>query len=323
MKIRNILLTSLLAITSAFTTKALVKENTSIVRSSSDTYYTNVDTSSGSNLIDSLESIISKGTKDVGYDGLWSAYKKTDVKPNSNTIWDMYSNENYDADRDHGGNYSKEGDMFNREHSIPQSWFNKKSPMRSDLFHVYPTDGYVNNKRSNYPFGEVSNATYTSKNGSKVGHSSFDGYSGTVFEPIDEYKGDFARTYFYMATRYKSQVGTWGSGANVVFKGTYPYLTDYALNLFTKWSHEDPVSEKETNRNDAVYGIQHNRNPYIDHPEYVDIVFPNKYADTPVTPSDEYKIILDANGGTFASSVVTNYTVKMENLKQLHYQLKI
>lgn len=218
--------------------------------------------------------------------------------------------ENYDADRDHGGNYSKEGDMFNREHSIPQSWFNKKSPMRSDLFHVYPTDGYVNNKRSNYPFGEVSNATYTSKNGSKVGHSSFDGYSGIVFEPIDEYKGDFARTYFYMATRYKSQVGTWGSGANVVFKGTYPYLTDYALNLFTKWSHEDPVSEKETNRNDAVYGIQHNRNPYIDHPEYVDIVFPNKYADTPVTPSDEYKIILDANGGTFASSVVTSYTVK-------------
>lgn len=76
---------------------------------------------------------------------------KTDIKPNSNIIWDMYSNENYDADRDHGGNYSKEGDMFNREHSIPQSWFNKKSPMRSDLFHVYPTDGYVNNKRSNYP----------------------------------------------------------------------------------------------------------------------------------------------------------------------------
>lgn len=93
-------------------------------------------------------------------------------------------------------------------------------------------------------------------------------------------------------------------------KEGYPYLTDYALNLFTKWSHEDPVSEKETNRNDAVYGIQHNRNPYIDHPEYVDIVFPNKYADTPVTPSDEYKIILDANGGTFASSVVTSYTVK-------------
>ena len=92
MKIRNILLTSLLAITSAFTTKALVKENTSIVRSSNDTYYTNVDTSSGSNLIDSLESIISKGTKDVGYDGLWSAYKKTDIKPNSNIIWDMYSN---------------------------------------------------------------------------------------------------------------------------------------------------------------------------------------------------------------------------------------
>ena len=318
MKIKNILLTSLLALTSVVITKNAASEGkTSIIRNANDTYYTNVDTSSGSNLIDSLEDIISRGTNDVGYNGLWEAYKKTDVRPGTNIIWDMYSNENYDADNDHNGNYSKEGDMFNREHSIPQSWFSEKSPMKADLFHVYPTDGYVNNRRSNYPFGEVSNPTYTSKNGSKVGHSSFTGYSGTVFEPIDEYKGDFARTYFYMATRYKSQVGSWGSGANVVFKGSYPYLTDYALNLFTKWSHEDPVSEKEINRNEAVYGIQHNRNPYIDHPEYIDLVFPNEYTDAPVTPADEYKIILDANGGTFASSVTTSYNVKNGEMKTI------
>ena len=312
MKIKNILLTSILVLSSAIVTKIGVKEEKiNIIHNANEAYYAAADTSTGAKLMESLETILNAGARDIGYGGLWEAYKKTDVRPGTNTIWDMYSNCKFDADRDHGGSYSKEGDMFNREHSIPQSWFNEASPMKADLFHVYPTDGYVNNRRSSYPFGEVSNPTYTSGNGSKVGHSSFEGYSGTVFEPIDEYKGDFARTYFYMATRYRSKVGGWTKGeAQKVFKGSYPYLTDYAVNLFSKWAHEDPVSEKEINRNDAVYGIQKNRNPYIDHPEYIDIAFPSKYSGTTPTPSDEYKIILDAAGGTFASNIVTLYTVK-------------
>lgn len=243
-----------------------------------DSYYASVTATTGEALQKQLTSVISANTIDLGYDGLFDAYVTTDCKPGTNIIWDMYSNCEFNVYNDHSGNYSKEGDVYNREHSIPQSWFNERSPMKSDLFHVYPTDGYVNNRRSSYPFGEVGSATYTSKNGSKVGSSSFSGYSGTVFEPIDEYKGDFARTYFYMATRYANQVGSWTAGnATAVFKGSYPYLTDYAVNLFTKWAIEDPVSEKEINRNNAVYKLQNNRNPYIDHPEYVEVVFPSTY----------------------------------------------
>ncbi len=242
-----------------------------------DDYYASITATSGENLQEQLTSLIYEHN-DIGYNGLWNAYKKTDIKPGTtNTIWDMYSNCNFDADKNRAGNYKKEGDAFNREHSVPQSWFSEASPMKADLFHVYPTDGYVNNRRSNFPFGEVSNPTYTSGNGSKLGKSSFEGYSGTVFEPIDEYKGDFARTYFYMSTCYANKVGGWGSGANVVFTGSFPHLTKYAVDLFAKWNAMDPVSEKEINRNNAVFKIQKNRNPFIDHPEYVAAIYDSKY----------------------------------------------
>ena len=236
-------------------------------------YYNSIsDSMTGSTLQDNLKKLITNGHKSRGYDALWDAYKTTDVRPGTNNIvWDMYSNCSYNVSRDHGGSYSGEGDMFNREHSIPQSWFNKSNPMVCDVHHIYPTDGYVNNRRSNYPYGEVGKATYTSKNGSKLGSSSFSGYSGTVFEPIDEYKGDFARTYFYFATRYQG-VATSGAGQNV-FRNSYPYLTTYAINLFTKWSQMDPVSQKEIDRNNACYAFQGNRNPFIDKPSYIAKIF--------------------------------------------------
>lgn len=112
------------------------------------------------------------------------------------------------------GQYSTLGDCYNREHSFPKSWFNDDSPMVSDAFHIYPTDGKVNSQRNNYPYGECANGTTLSPNGKvkalgKLGTSTFPGYSGTVFEPDDEYKGDFARSYFYMAldTTILSPVG--------------------------------------------------------------------------------------------------------------------
>lgn len=236
-----------------------------------DEYYSSVSTSSRQQLMDDLEDRLNDGAVDLTYDGLWSAYPTTDVKPGTNILWDMYSNESYTTnDPRINKNYKKEGDSVNREHSIPKSWFNEKFPMKSDLFHVYPTDGYVNNRRSNYPHGEVGTPTYTSKNGSKLGPSKTSGISGTVFEPIDEYKGDFARTYFYMATRYASKVGGW-SGA--VFSGSFPHINSNYIELYYKWHINDPVSTKETDRNDAAFLLQKNRNPYIDHPEWVDYVF--------------------------------------------------
>ena len=234
-----------------------------------DGYYQGVNwNATGATLKTSLFNVISKDTKSIGYDGLWSAYEKTDLT-NEGYIWDMYSNEKFNPKTDRAGNYKAEGDVYNREHSIPQSKFagTDSSKMKSDIFHVYPTDGYVNNRRSNYPHGNVSNASYTSKNGSKLGTGNNNGYNGTVFEPIDEYKGDFARTYFYFVTRYQSSIPSMSYDSFA--KNTYPSLSSWALKTYLEWNDLDPVSEKEIKRNDAAYLLQNNRNPFIDHPEAV------------------------------------------------------
>ena len=125
--------------------------------------------------------------------------------------------------------------------------------------------------RSNNPFGEVGSGASSSKNGfSKWGKCVTPGYSGTVFEPNDEYKGDFARTYFYFATRYQSQINNWGG----IFISSYPHIVGWQLNMLLRWHEQDPVSQKELDRNEAVYeSRQGNRNPFIDYPELVDLIF--------------------------------------------------
>jgi len=224
---------------------------------------------------------IIKNPNVTSYTGLWTAFKTTDrdnYYENDGTVMDMYSENptgsdpyNYIYTSDQCGTYGVEGDCYNREHSFPKSWFNDASPMYSDLFHLYPTDGKVNGQRSNYPFGEVTSASWTSENGSKLGTCSYPGYTGTVFEPIDEFKGDFARTYFYMATCYEDKISGWSSA---ILNGTsYPCYSTWYINMLLEWNQNDPVSQKEIDRNNAVYGIQDNRNPYIDHPEWVNCVW--------------------------------------------------
>ena len=235
-------------------------------------YYDDAVGKSGEDLQKSLSTILNDAT-DVGYDGLWNLYKTTDRRSDGK-VWDMYSDvTNYTFGTDQCGSYGSEGDCYNREHSVPKSWFNKQSPMVSDIWHVYPTDGKVNGMRSNYPFGEVASDAPGSENGfSKWGKCKTPGYSHTVFEPNDEYKGDFARTYFYFATRYKG-VATSGYGAEV-FSSAYPYITKWQLDMLLRWHEQDPVSQKELDRNEAVYeSRQGNRNPFIDYPELVDLIF--------------------------------------------------
>lgn len=220
----------------------------------------------------SLSTILNDAT-DVGYNGLWNLYKTTDRRSDGK-VWDMYSDvTNYTFGTDQCGTYGVEGDCYNREHSVPKSWFSEQSPMKSDVWHVYPTDGKINGMRSNNPFGEVGSGASSSKNGfSQWGKCVTPGYSGTVFEPNDEYKGDFARTYFYFATRYKG-VATSGYGAEV-FSSAYPYITKWQLDMLLRWHEQDPVSQKELDRNEAVYeSRQGNRNPFIDYPELVDLIF--------------------------------------------------
>ena len=242
-----------------------------------DGYYRTAENQGGKNLLLKLHDIID-GHHDVGYDGLWQVYYTSDVREDG-TLWDMYSTKHWQWGNKQCGNYKVVGDCYNREHSFPKSWFSEGSPMKSDAFHVYPTDGKVNGQRSNYPYGECANGTTLAANGSvkplgRLGSCTFPGYTGTVFEPDDEYKGDFARTYFYMATRYNDKVAGWSSP--MLAGNNYPAYTTWAVNLLLKWHEQDPVSDKEVKRNDAVYVYQGNRNPYIDHPELVDYIWGSK-----------------------------------------------
>lgn len=239
-------------------------------------YYDNSGGMRGGTLQQALHDII-EGHAAQSYSSLWTHFETTDKKANGR-VWDMYSDTpvgtppyEYDFVTDQCGNYSGENSCYNREHSFPKSWFNDDPPMNTDLFHLYPTDGYVNGRRSNYPYGEVGSASWTSLNGSKLGPSVTPGYAGKVFEPIDAYKGDFARTYFYMAVRYYGEDGGW-PGSDMV-DGAQPKA--WALEMLRNWDREDPVSEKETARNNAVYGIQGNRNPFIDRPWFSGLIWGN------------------------------------------------
>ncbi|NVD06843.1 endonuclease I [Vibrio sp. JPW-9-11-11] len=249
-----------------------------------DNYYDSAQNKTGYELKTALHEII-KDHNSRGYSAIWQLVKQADIDKyyeQDGSILDVYSEKpetqdsvNFAAVTNQCGQYRNEGDCYNREHSFPKSWFGGKvEPMNSDGHHLYATDGFVNSKRSNWPFGEVGSASYISSNGSKLGSAASTlGYQGTVFEPIDEFKGDFARAYFYMATRYEDVIAGWeGNSANsdAVLDGTKTRVFEpWLLTMLKRWHHADPVSQKERDRNQAVFDFQGNRNPFIDHPEYV------------------------------------------------------
>lgn len=251
-------------------------------------YYVTTQGLTGYALKTELYNII-KGHNSQGYSAIWSFYdsaSRDKYFENDNSILDRYSEKpagqdsfNYVAVTNQCGTYRSEGDCYNREHSFPKSWFGGKiEPMNSDVHHIFATDGYVNSKRSNFPFGDVGSATYTSSNGSKLGTASSSlNYSGTVFEPIDEFKGDFARAYFYMATRYENVIGSWQNNttySNAVLNGTSNQVFEnWAVTMLVNWHNSDPVSQLELDRNQAAFEHQGNRNPFVDHPEFVEMIW--------------------------------------------------
>lgn len=251
-----------------------------IAKAQIPTGYYNTATGSGFTLKSQLHDIID-GHNSQSYGSVWTFVETNDLDAyyeNNSTILDIYSENpagadpyNFTAGNTRCGNQSSEGDCYNREHSFPASWFNDGSPMFTDIHHLYPTDGRVNNFRGNLPFGEVATPNFTSLNGSKRGSSDISGYSGTVFEPIDEFKGDIARTYFYMATRYEDVLGSWSSP--MLDGSTDQVFEDWALDMLLDWHANDPVSQKEIDRNDNALTFQGNRNPFVDHPEYVNAIW--------------------------------------------------
>lgn len=189
------------------------------------------------------------------------------------------------------GSGNSEGDDFNREHLIPQSYFNEELPMKADPFHIWPVDSKVNGWRSNYAHGTVINGSSATpcnsgatnmpcktKNGSLKGKFTKN-QSITVFEPIDEFKGDVARAYFYFATCYENRMSGFYNSSNAGVKAMFDgsnnkaFNDDFLLMLF-QWHIMDPVSQRESDINDLIYyNYQGNRNPYIDHPEWVQKVW--------------------------------------------------
>lgn len=237
-------------------------------------YYNSAQGLTGAPLKTALHNIIKNHTT-VSYASLWTHFQSTDKKTNGK-VWDIYSDipsgtppYAFTFSTDQCGSYNGEGVCYNREHSWPQSWFTSQTTPSSDLFHIYPTDGYVNNMRSNYPYGDVTTPSWTSQNGSKLGPCTDVGYSQTVFEPIDEYKGDLARGYFYMSTRYQTEDASWSTSGGTNKSTILPWEVDVLL----QWNAQDPVSPKEIDRNNAIYQIQHNRNPFIDNPQWADSIW--------------------------------------------------
>jgi len=291
-------------------------------------YYTTA-TGSGYTLKTQLYNII-KGHTDNGYAGLYNTYQTSDrdyYYENDGTILDMYSEKPIGTDpysysagtTQRCGTYSVEGDCYNREHIIPQSTFNSAAPMVSDAHFITPTDGKVNGQRSNYPHGPVTSATWTSLNGSKLGASTTSGYTGPIFEPINEFKGDIARMYFYFATRYENTVAGY---SYAMFNGTSNQVfTTAFLNLLITWHNQDPVNSREIARNNAIYAAQNNRNPYIDHPEYVQAIWnPTADAQAPTAPANLVSsakttttISLNWTGST-DNTAVTGYNVYINNV---------
>ena len=292
-------------------------------------YYDGTAGLSGSALKTKLSSIISSGHQTKSYDALDDEYPNSDKDSyyeKDGTVLDIYSENPTETDPyvyqfgvKKCGNYKIEGDCYNKEHIFPQGYFNKASPMVSDIHHIVPTDGKVNGMRSNFPFGNVgSSVSYTSKNGSKLGTSNSVNYSGKVFEPINEFKGDVARMIFYFATRYEAKLKDFDAN-DILTNTSFPGIQSWELEVLKQWHTQDPVSQREIDRNNAAYTYQGNRNPYIDHPVYVSAVWGGS---TPVTDTESPSTPTNLTvTNTTASSISLTWNASTDNVGVSAYEI--
>ena len=289
-------------------------------------YYDGTAGLTGAALKTKLSQIITNGHQTKSYDNLYNGYPSTDSDnyyEKDGSVLDIYSENPKGTDPyvyQHGskqcGNYKVEGDCYNREHIFPQGYFNSASPMVSDIHHVVPTDGKVNGYRSSFPFGKVGSANFVSENGSKRGTSASPNYSGTVFEPIDEFKGDVARMILYFATRYESKLSSFKDN-DILTNSAFPGVEAWELAVLKEWHTNDPVSQREIDRNNAAYTYQGNRNPFIDQPEYVALIWGTTTPDTEA-PSTPTNLIVT---GSTSSTISLSWTASTDNIMVATYDI--
>lgn len=301
-------------------------------------YYNSANGLTGYQLKSELSNIISTGYNGQSYGALITLYDTSDNDEyydngtQTNTILDMYSENPNGPDpynwiigtSSNCGNFNSEADCYNREHIFPQGFFSQNEPMRSDAHHVIPTDGWVNGGRSNLPFGEVNpnGASITTyMNGSKKGPSITTGFNGTVFEPLDEFKGDIARMLLYFATRYENNINDSGwdapnASANNPRDGSSDrFYEQWYIDLLLDWHNQDPVSQKEIDRNNDIYVHQNNRNPFVDNPQYVNMIWTssnNPSGRLFATLKDTF-VDVDMDGFASAGDQIT-YTYQINNI---------
>ena len=266
-------------------------------------YYVSLNGKSGRALKDAVHELTRNRTVH-SYGSLWYYFRETDrMTSDASRVWDMYSDKTYYFTSNGTG---ATGGM-NKEHSLPKSWWGGGTESQgfyayTDLNHLYPSDAEANTAKLNYPLGEVNTVHYNngvSKTGTPV--SGQGGGSSVVFEPDDRYKGDFARTYFYMAACYQNY--TW-KYKYMYSEDTWLTLTPWSVEMLLRWAREDPVSDKEIARNDAVYKCQNNRNPFIDNPELMEYIWGDRQGevfnvnDIPVDDGPT-EIITPTNGMQF------------------------
>jgi len=305
-------------------------------------YYDSANGLSGYALKSQLKTITSNGHQSRSYDQLYDGdgisgsngyedtHSDTSVSSGTNyendgTILDMYSERpfgpdsyNYTHGNNQCGNQSSEGDCYNREHLVPQSSFNSAYPMQSDIHHVIPSDGRVNNFRGSLVFGNVASANWISTNGSKRGSSAMSGYSGTVFEPIDEFKGDIARALLYFSVRYENTVD--GYTSFKMFDGSNDAVFyTWAIELLLDWHNNvDPVDQRERDRNNAAYDFQNNANPFVDHPEYASMIWdPVTDTEAPTAATN-----LTASNPT-VNSIDLSWTAGTDNIAVTSYDIYV
>ncbi len=261
-------------------------------------YYDQASGLEGYALKSKLHEIISKGNRSYTYGDIPAFYQQTDVDhyyENNGSLLDIYSeipngSDSYEYNFDQLiGSASEEGQGWNREHGVPQSTFYGIYPMYSDLNYLIPADAYINQRRSNYPYAKSNGNSRVFSNGSTLGKSLTSGYTNTVYEPIDEFKGDVARYLLYFAVRYEGSLNIFNHMIPTsVFDGSEERgFKDWYVTMLLEWNALDPVSQKEIDRNNKVYEIQNTRNPFIDHPEYANTIWSETGDGTvPVAPQN-------------------------------------
>ena len=202
--------------------------------------------------------------------GTWQALPLTDMHPDG-IVWDMYSN----SVRYYPNKLGESGCSLNIEHCLPKSWWGgTDNEAYKDLFNLNPSDQRANSQKSNYAPGHVQKGDKFDNGSFKMDSKSKSQYGYICWEPAEEYRGDFARTYFFMATAYEYL--EWTAYPDYISNSSYLMFSETIQQVLLDWHRADPVSDKEICRADRISDIQHNRNPFIDYPELVEYIWGNK-----------------------------------------------